>query len=129
MLIICESNWVFTTSSDFLIPISWQPNVVDLKCFKLWILISLSYPCTSFKAKSWDFIPTAWVLRHIAWMPYLTFTRLNLYLDLPPVIGFRLLTTLWKANNKRKPIAQLLRRNFENIFAYLNLPRQWLFKI
>ena len=41
MLIICERNWVFAKSSDFLIPISWQPNVLDFACFKLWILISV----------------------------------------------------------------------------------------
>ena len=32
-------NRVFVTNSDFLIPISMQPNVVDLKYFKLWILL------------------------------------------------------------------------------------------
>ena len=37
--------------------------------------------------KSWDFIPTAWVIRHIALMPYFTYTKLNLYLDLLHVIG------------------------------------------
>ena len=88
----------------------------------------LTNTCPSLLAQSGDFIPTAWVFRHIAWMPYLTFTWLNLYLDLPLVIGFRLLTTLWKAFNKRKPIAQLLWRNSANIFAYINLPRQWLLK-
>ena len=31
-----ERNWVFATNSDFLIPISLQFNVVDLRHFKLW---------------------------------------------------------------------------------------------
>ena len=35
----CQRNWVFVTNSDFLIPISLQPNVVDLRYFKLWILL------------------------------------------------------------------------------------------
>ena len=34
-----QRNWVFVTNSDFLIPISLQPNVVDLRYFKLWILL------------------------------------------------------------------------------------------
>ena len=34
-----ERNWVFVTNSDFLIPISLQPNVVDLRYFKLWIML------------------------------------------------------------------------------------------
>ena len=33
-------NWVFATNSDFLITISLQPNVVDLRYFKLWILLN-----------------------------------------------------------------------------------------
>ena len=32
-------NWVFATNSDFLIPISLQPNIVDLRYFKLWIML------------------------------------------------------------------------------------------
>ena len=32
-------NWVFATNSDFLITISLEPNVVDLRYFKLWILL------------------------------------------------------------------------------------------
>ena len=34
-----QRSWVFDTNSDFLIPISLQPNVVDLRYFKLWILL------------------------------------------------------------------------------------------
>ena len=45
-------------------------------------------------------------------MPYFTFTRLNLYLDPLPVIGFQLFIVLWKALIKRKQITQFLRRNF-----------------
>ncbi len=33
-------NWVFATNSDFLITISLKPNVVDLRYFKLWILLN-----------------------------------------------------------------------------------------
>jgi len=33
-----QRNWVFATNSDFLIPKTLQPNVADLKYFKLWIL-------------------------------------------------------------------------------------------
>ena len=32
-------NWVFATNSDFLISISLEPNVADLRYFKLWILL------------------------------------------------------------------------------------------
>ena len=35
-----ERNWVFATKSDFLIPISLKPNVVDHRYFKLWILVN-----------------------------------------------------------------------------------------
>ena len=34
-----QRNWVFGTNSDLIIPISLQPNVVDLRSFKLWILL------------------------------------------------------------------------------------------
>ena len=34
-----QSNWVFVTNSSFLIPISLQHNVVDLRYFKRWILL------------------------------------------------------------------------------------------
>ena len=53
----------------------------------------------SLKAQSGAFIPTAW-------MPYFTFTRLNQYLDLLPVIGYEHIIALWKAYNKSKQIAQ-----------------------
>ena len=54
-------------------------------------------------------------------MPYFTFTRLNLYLDLPPVIGFQHSKALWKAYNKSKQIAQFLQSNFTQIFAQMPL--------
>ena len=54
-------------------------------------------------------------------MPYFTYTRLNLYLDLISVIGFQHFISLWKAYNKSKPIAQFLQRNFEQIFAQMPL--------
>ena len=53
------------------------------------------------KAKSWAFKPTTWVLTF-------TFTKLNLYLDLPPVIGFKHFIVLWKAYNNSNQIAQFL---------------------
>ena len=34
-----QRNCVFVTKSDFLIPISLQPNFVDLRYFKLWVLL------------------------------------------------------------------------------------------
>ena len=34
-----ERNWVFATNSDVLIPISLQHNSVNLRNFKLWILL------------------------------------------------------------------------------------------
>ena len=34
-----QRNWVFATNSNIPIPISWQPNVVDLRYFKLLILL------------------------------------------------------------------------------------------
>ena len=33
-----QRNWVFATNSEILIPISLQPNVVELRYCKLWIL-------------------------------------------------------------------------------------------
>ena len=32
-------NWVLAANSDFLTPISLQPNVVDLRYFQLWHLL------------------------------------------------------------------------------------------
>ena len=34
-----QRNWAFATKSDFLITISLEPNVADLRYFKLWILL------------------------------------------------------------------------------------------
>ena len=34
-----KRNWVFATDCDFLIPISFQSNVVDYRYVKLWILL------------------------------------------------------------------------------------------
>ena len=34
-----QRNWVFDTNSDFLITISLEPNLADLRYFKLWILL------------------------------------------------------------------------------------------
>ena len=39
MFLDIERNWVFATNSDFLITISLEPNVADLRYFKLWILL------------------------------------------------------------------------------------------
>ena len=50
----------------------------------------------------WAFIPTAWVLRHTALMPYFPCTRINLNLDLISVIWFQHFKTLWKAHDKSK---------------------------
>ena len=50
-------------------------------------------------------------------MPFFTFTRLNLYLDLLSVIGFQHFLALWKAYNKSKQIAQFLQINIAQIFA------------
>ena len=40
-LIIKQRNWVFATNSDFLITLSLEPNVADLRYFKLLILLNL----------------------------------------------------------------------------------------
>ena len=39
VLLFVSTKWVFVTHSDFLIPISLQPNVVEYRYFKLWILL------------------------------------------------------------------------------------------
>ena len=39
MQIYWQRNWVFATNSDFIINISLEPNVADLRYFKLWILL------------------------------------------------------------------------------------------
>ncbi len=41
----------------------------------------------------------------------LTYTWVNRYLNLLPVIGFWLFTALWKVLNKKKKMTQFLRRN------------------
>ena len=38
-LTFSQRSWVFATNTDFLNPISLQPNVVDPRRFKLWILL------------------------------------------------------------------------------------------
>ena len=35
-------DWVFATNADLPIPISLQPNVVNLEYLKLWILLELA---------------------------------------------------------------------------------------
>jgi len=50
-------------------------------------------------------------------MPYFTYTRLNLYLDLLQVIGFKLFVAPWEAYNKSNQIAQFLQRNFAHTSA------------
>ena len=35
-----ERNWVFAKNSDFQLTISLEPNVADLRYFKLWILLN-----------------------------------------------------------------------------------------
>ena len=34
-----QRNWVFATNSYFIIPISLQSNVIDLRYLKFWIMI------------------------------------------------------------------------------------------
>ena len=34
-----EKKWVYATNSDFLVPKSFEPNVLHLRYFKLWILL------------------------------------------------------------------------------------------
>ena len=38
-LLSLERNWVFATNSDFLVTVSLEPNVADLRYFKPWILL------------------------------------------------------------------------------------------
>ncbi len=35
-----KRNWVFATNSDFLVLVLFKPNVVDLRYFKLWIILA-----------------------------------------------------------------------------------------
>ena len=44
------------------------------------------------------FLPTAWVLSYV-WMPYFFYARLNLHLDLLPVIGFQTRTNGCRLHN------------------------------
>ena len=104
---------------------------ITQKIFELGKLIFLAFLINSFRslmAKSWAaFIPTALVLRHTANMPNFNYTRLNLYLDLLPVIGFQRFTALWKAYYKSRHIAQSLQWNFAHIF--LQMPLKGIFLI
>ena len=45
-------------------------------------------------------------------MPYFTYTGLNLYLDLLPVIGYQHFIAPWKAYDQSNQIAQFLQRKF-----------------
>ena len=38
--LIPQRNWVFDTNSDFIITLSLEPNVADLRYFKIWILLN-----------------------------------------------------------------------------------------
>jgi len=40
MLQFSQRNWVFATKSDFMITISLETNFIDLRYFKLWILLN-----------------------------------------------------------------------------------------
>ena len=57
-------------------------------------------------------------------MPYFTCTRLILYLDLLPVIGFKDFIALWKAYNKSKQIAQFLKEILHR-FLHRRLSREF----
>jgi len=86
-------------------------------------------------------------------MPYFTYTRLKICLDLLPVIGFQHFTALWKAYNKSKHITPFCTvffhrhlymefahfefflnahfigfKIFANVFVHLNLLGEGLFK-
>jgi len=54
-------------------------------------------------------------------MPYFTFTRQNLNLDL--LLDFNIFIALWKTNKNKKQIAQFLQRYFAKIFAQTPLKR------
>ena len=51
-----QRNWVFATNSDFLIPISLQPAVVDLSYFRLSISNTLILKYQRFTSSVWKYI-------------------------------------------------------------------------
>jgi len=46
-----QRNWVFATNSDILITTSLQPNVLDLRFFKFWILLDQIFKFCNIKDK------------------------------------------------------------------------------
>ena len=94
---------------------------IGLRLFKFSDFTNYHMPLNS-GSLSGAFLPTVWVFRHTASKHYFSVTRLNLYLDPLPVIGFRLLIALWKALNKRKQIAEFCEEIF---FAQICIKREF----
>ena len=66
-----QRNWVFATNSDFLITISLEPNVADLRYFKLWILLDQIIWVWNIKGLQ------HWVLKILRFKYLILFQRLN----------------------------------------------------
>ena len=85
------------------------------KSIGLKLFTFFDFTCILHLAESGAFISSAWVIRQTTRMPYFTFTRLNLYLDLHPVIGFWLLTPI-ENRIYREELKEFLGMNFVNPF-------------
>ena len=101
------------------IPLSFFcDNSKSICARKLTFLAFLTKTCPTVKAKS-----CTYCLSHQAYClnAFFNFTRINLYLDLLPVIGFQHFITFWKVFNKNKQIAQFLPKKNSHIFAQTSL--------
>ena len=99
-------------------------NLFRLKFFAISQKVLVSVCLLTFLTNTYprDSIPSAWVVRHTAWMPYFTFTRLYSNLDLLPVFGFQHFIFLERLqHNTRKQFAQVMQRNFAYMFAQTRL--------
>ena len=100
---------------------NWVPLVFLEKNLKVLVWgcrIFLTLQAYTLSSKR-GFIPTALVKSHAAWMPYITFPRFNLYLDILQIIGFQHFIAHWKALSKRKQFSQFLRLHFAKTFAQM----------
>ena len=84
------------------------PDVfLEIKCIGLKPIdfFYFSKTCPSLKAQIGAFITTTW-------MPYFTYTRLNLYLNLLQVIGFWLFIALWRRLEQKEADCVMYEKKF-----------------
>ena len=88
-----QRNWVFATNSDFLFIISLEPNVVDLRYFKLWILLDRIIWAWNIKGLQHQ------VLKILRFKYLILFQRLNSF---EPIISIKLDLFFLAVSTKKK---------------------------